>query len=72
VDNRQKGSAAPLGFQAVDDEQIDGVLMVGLPLLRENFTLSLVVALEVCSHVAGDPIRSLDSGTVGAVVSFWF
>ena len=38
----------------------DGVLMVGLPLLRENFTLSLVVALEVCSHVAGDPIQSLE------------
>ena len=47
--------------------------MVELPLLRENFTLSLVVALEVCSHVAGDPIRSLDdSGAVGAVAGIWF
>jgi len=43
--------------------------MVELPLLRENFTLSLVVALEVCNHVAGFPIRSLDSG---AVAGFWF
>ena len=71
MDNRQQGSAAPLGCRAVDDEQIDGVLVVGLPLLRENFTLSLVVALEVCkcNHVAGFPIRSLDSG---AVAGFWF
>ena len=69
MDNRQQGSAAPLGCRAVDDEQIDGVLVVGLPLLRENFTLVAGGGLEVCSHVAGDPVRSLDSG---AVAGFWF
>jgi len=47
----------------------DGVLMVGLPLLRENLTLVAGGGLEVCSHVAGHPIQSLDSG---AVAGFWF
>jgi len=37
VDDKRQGGAAPVSCRAVDDEQIDGVLMVGLPLLRENF-----------------------------------
>jgi len=37
VDDKRQGGAAPLSCRAVDDEQIDGVLMVELPLLREKF-----------------------------------
>ena len=37
VDDKRQGGAARPSCRAVDDEQVDGVLMVGLPLLRENF-----------------------------------
>jgi len=36
VDDKRQGGAAPLSCRAVDDEQIDGVLMVELPLLRNS------------------------------------